>query len=199
MFFPFFQKLSERRHSKPNSWDAEGLKTAAAGEEADVRAKMMPCNSDITEMLPRSPVKGAGSDNAGSALVLSTTVNKLTDLWVWISHACMEKNYAQLLLWTTSMLILKAMGSDRHAAHLIFFLPGVCAKDCLEVCHSPEVLRESKQDMQVSVMAYSDLPDSIQTVFGICTLHTVMAIPTVRAVIAVFGPKGVLVVHFRWF
>lgn len=43
--------------------------------------------------------------------------------------------------------------------------------------------------MQVSVMAYSDLPDSIQTVFGICTLHTIMAILTVRAVIAVFGPK----------
>lgn len=42
------------------------------------------------------------------------------------------------------MLILKAMGNDRHAAHLIFFLPGVCAKDCLEVCHSPEGLRESR-------------------------------------------------------
>lgn len=48
-------------------------------------------------------------------------------------------------------------------------------------------------------MAYSDLPDSIQTVFGICTPHTVMAIPTVRAAIAVYGPKGELVVHFRWF
>lgn len=91
------------------------------------------------------------------------------------------------------------MSSDTHTAHLIFFLPGVCIKDCLEVCHSPLGLRESKRDIEVSVMAYSDLPDSIQTVFGICTPHTVMAIPTVREVISVYGPKGVLMVHFRWF